>query len=86
MEEGICRSLRCRQEVIEIIKPSVSVSKVFHFGIQNVRVAGYSRFWRRHIGYSIGLEVHEVPFLVDNRDVLEAGMVLTIDQSRTILA
>lgn len=41
---------------------------------------GLSRFWRHHVGHSLGQRIHESPFLdIGDPTVLEPGMVLSVE-------
>lgn len=65
---------------IEVMGPGVPASRVELEVIALARQLGHEGHLRHHVGHSIGLEVHEAPFL-DRGDeaILEPGMVFTVE-------
>ncbi|KAA0971980.1 M24 family metallopeptidase [Aureimonas fodinaquatilis] len=66
---------------IELMRPGVAMSEIFHAGQNAVRAAGLPWYTRGHIGHTMGLGMAEqAPYLspVENR-LLEPGMVIALE-------
>jgi Xaa-Pro aminopeptidase len=61
------------------IRPGVEAGAVFEAAVAAVRAAGIPGFRRHHVGYGIGLEPAETPWLVPGGGALEPGMVLRVE-------
>jgi len=65
---------------LEIIKPGVQVSLIFHEIVRTVRQNGIPQFKRHHCGHGIGIEGYDLPLVSpSSNDILEKGMVLCIE-------
>jgi Xaa-Pro aminopeptidase len=61
------------------VRPGVAGGEVFEATLAAVRAAGLVNFDRHHVGYGIGLEPAETPWLAPGGDALEMGMVLRME-------
>jgi Xaa-Pro aminopeptidase len=69
-----------QQYAIEKVKPGVKCSDVDKAARDYITKKGYGKYFGHALGHGVGLEVHERPVLSPNStDVLEAGMVFTIE-------
>ncbi|MBI5559754.1 MAG: aminopeptidase P family protein [Deltaproteobacteria bacterium] len=69
-----------QEKAIENIKAGVAAKKVDVAARDYIRRAGYGRFFTHGTGHGVGLEVHERPAINPiSRDVLEEGMVVTVE-------
>lgn len=76
--DAVCAGM---DAAIELIRPGVPMSDIFHAGQNAVRAAGLDWYTRGHIGHAMGLGMAEqAPYLspVENR-VLEPGMVIALE-------
>ena len=65
---------------IEAAKPGVTLGDVDKATRKVIEDAGYGEFFTHRTGHGVGLEIHEAPYVVQNNpDVLEEGMVITIE-------
>ena len=72
--------LALQTRALEVMAPGVPAGEVELATVRLAEELGVSGNLRHHVGHSIGLEVHEAPFL-DRGDeaVLEPGMVFTVE-------
>lgn len=67
-------------EAIEKAKPGVTICDVDKTARDIIANAGYGDYFGHALGHGVGLEVHELPSVSPkNTDVLETGMVITIE-------
>ena len=66
--------LRVQNEVIEMVKPGISLSELHRAAIEKTEAAGYEL--PHGLGHFVGLEVHDIG---DFDAPLEAGMVITVE-------
>jgi Xaa-Pro dipeptidase len=67
---------------IAALKVGAVASQVDATARQVITEAGFGEFFRHRLGHSIGLDVHEAPFLIaTDNTVLEEGMLFTIEPS-----
>jgi Xaa-Pro aminopeptidase len=72
--------LEAQTRAIAALRPGVSVKVVDAAARGYIADAGYGKYFNHGLGHGIGLEVHEAPAVRSNSDdVLEAGMVVTIE-------
>ena len=72
--------LEAQRRAFEVIRPGVACAEVDAAARSAIAEAGFGRFFDHGLGHGIGLEVHERPGLrVGATEILEAGMVLTIE-------
>jgi Xaa-Pro aminopeptidase len=65
---------------IEKIRAGVKASAVDRAARARIRKAGYGKYFSHATGHGVGLLVHEGPVLSkDSKDVLEEGMVVTVE-------
>jgi len=65
---------------IELIRPGISINQVDEIARAHIRDHGYGEFFGHGLGHGIGLSIHEDPTINgDNKDILENGMVFTIE-------
>lgn len=75
---GVVRE--AHDQAIAVIRPGVRAVAVDRVARQVIQKAGYGARFNHALGHGIGLDVHEAPRLGRaSRDVLEAGMVITIE-------
>lgn len=69
-----------QRRAIAELRPGVSVKVVDAAARGYIAEAGYGEYFNHGLGHGIGLEIHEAPSIRSNsNDVLEAGMVVTIE-------
>jgi Xaa-Pro aminopeptidase len=69
-----------QSRAIEAIRPGMTGGDVFDLVMDTVHRSGFPEYRRHHVGHGIGLEPYERPILAPgNRDVVEAGMVLSVE-------
>jgi Xaa-Pro aminopeptidase len=69
-----------QSRAIEEIRPGMTGGEVFDLVMDTVHRSGFPEYRRHHVGHGIGLEPYERPILAPgNRDVIEAGMVLSVE-------
>lgn len=76
--DAVCAGM---DSAIELLRPGIAMSEVFHAGQHAVRRKGLEWFTRGHIGHAMGLGMGEqAPYLspVEQR-LLEPGMVLALE-------
>lgn len=72
--------LDAQQGALETIRPGAKAREVDRAARELITKAGYGNAFGHGLGHGVGLEVHERPYVGKNsRDLLEAGMVLTIE-------
>ncbi len=72
--------LEAQRRAIDAIKPGVEASFIDGVARDFLARKGYGSFFVHGLGHGVGLEVHERPVLsAGSRDVLEEGMVFTIE-------
>jgi Xaa-Pro aminopeptidase len=65
---------------IQAVRAGVDAGSVDRAARRTLRAAGMARFFTHSTGHGVGLEIHEAPRLArDGTDVLQAGMVITIE-------
>lgn len=71
---------KAKDRAIKKIKDGVCASEIDKAGREIIEKKGYGKYFGHGIGHSVGLAVHEAPFLnAVNAQVLKKGMVLTIE-------
>ena len=71
---------RARQAAIDLIRPGAKAAEVDAAARGVIEAAGYGDFFGHGLGHGIGLQVHEAArFSGISADVLEAGMVMTVE-------
>jgi Xaa-Pro aminopeptidase len=73
------------EAAIAAVRPGVRGGDVFDAALAAVRGAGLAGFDRHHVGYGIGLEPAETPWLAPGDDALEMGMVLRVETPYYVL-
>jgi Xaa-Pro aminopeptidase len=72
--------LALQERAIETIGPGVPMAAVELEVADLARELGHEQHLRHHVGHSIGLEIHEAPFLDRGEEgALEPGMVFTVE-------
>lgn len=65
---------------VESIKPGVSLEYVDSIVRNYIDSKGYGEFFGHGTGHGIGIEIHEEPYVRQNKkDILEEGMIVTIE-------
>lgn len=78
--EAFAAMVAMQDRAFEVMKPGVAMGEVELEVVEVARELGYAEHLRHHVGHSVGLEVHEAPFLDrGERDPLEPGMVFTVE-------
>ncbi|MGH3134343.1 MAG: M24 family metallopeptidase, partial [Gaiellaceae bacterium] len=71
-----------QQAALEVVRPGVSASALFHVAVETVRNEGIPHYERTNVGHGIGLfgDGYDPPLLApDDATRLEAGMVLCVE-------
>lgn len=72
--------LRAQERALQAIRPGVKASAIDAEARSVIDAAGFGRFFIHGLGHGLGLQVHEAPAVrPDSKDVLQAGMVVTIE-------
>jgi Xaa-Pro dipeptidase len=72
--------LKAQLAGIKAAKPGVTLGEVDRVTRRVIEDAGYGNYFTHRTGHGVGLEIHEAPYVVqNNQDVLDAGMVITIE-------
>lgn len=72
--------LDAQQRAIDSIRPGRAASAVDAAARGHIKKAGYGRYFGHALGHGVGIDVHEAPTLSPfSKDVLEAGMVVTVE-------
>ncbi len=72
--------LDAQERALEKIRPGVSAAAVDFEARSFIDKAGYGKYFGHGTGHGVGLEVHENPYIGPySKDVLEEGMVVTIE-------
>lgn len=67
-------------KAIELVRPGVPIRDLDAAARDHIRNSGYSDYFGHGLGHGVGLAVHEDPFVnADNKDVVQEGMVFTIE-------
>jgi len=67
-------------EAMDAMAPGRPCGEIDHAARRAIEDAGYGEYFVHNLGHGLGLEVHEEPRLArGNTDVLEAGMVVTVE-------
>jgi len=78
--QAFAAMLALQDRAFEVMKPGVPIGQVELEVIEVAHELGHARHLRHHVGHSIGLEVHEAPFLDRGEtDALEPGMVFSVE-------
>lgn len=67
--------LKAQKEVINIIKPGVTIVQLNNKANQIIKEAGYGKFIKHNISHHLGLDTHDSWL----SDTLRAGMVITVE-------
>jgi len=79
-ESAFAAMLALQDRAIDTIGPGVPMAAVELEVASLARELGHAHHLRHHVGHSIGLEVHEAPFLDRGEEgVCEPGMVFTVE-------
>jgi Xaa-Pro dipeptidase len=82
MEQKKYFDLVCRLQntALEAIKPGHPCSEVDRAARAFYEDNGLTKYWRHHVGHSLGLEIHEAPYLdIGNEWVMKPGMVFSVE-------
>jgi len=72
--------LKAQEAAIAAIKPGKTCNEIDAIARDIIKDAGYGKHFDHGLGHSIGLQIHENPrFRDDDKTVLKAGMVLTVE-------
>jgi len=67
-------------KAIEMVRPGIPIRDVDAAARDHIRDCGYGDYFGHGLGHGVGLAVHEDPFVnADNKDVVQEGMVFTIE-------
>lgn len=80
-------AIEIQNEVLDIVKPGISLDDLFHLSIAKATSLGYAETFLgppgykvAFVGHGIGLELVEQPIIASNREVpLEVGMTLALE-------
>lgn len=80
LEKLYCTVLRAQKAAREAVRPGIHCQALDELARNIISDAGYGEYFSHNLGHGIGLDVHEVPTLrPGNTDVLQAGMIITIE-------
>jgi len=69
-----------QQAALETVRAGVSASEVDQSARKVLKNKGLAKYFTHSTGHGVGLEIHEAPRLaVGQKDVLQAGMVITVE-------
>ncbi|MGC9210038.1 MAG: M24 family metallopeptidase [Acidilobus sp.] len=72
--------VEAQSEAIDVIGPGVEARNPDQASRRVLAKEGLDKFYNHGLGHGVGVEVHESPYLAPNsRDVLEPGMVVTVE-------
>lgn len=72
--------LEAQLAALEAIKPGLKGKEVDRVARDIISKAGYGEYFGHGLGHSVGLEIHESPFLNTREEkVLEPGMIVTVE-------
>jgi Xaa-Pro aminopeptidase len=67
-------------KAIEMVRPGIPIRDIDAAARDHIRDCGYGDYFGHGLGHGVGLNVHEDPFVnADNKDLLQEGMVFTIE-------
>lgn len=80
-QEKLYRIVReAQSRAIEAIRPGVAAREIDAIARRFIESHGYGKYFGHGLGHGVGLSVHEPPTLnPQSRDVLEPGMVVTVE-------
>ena len=67
---------------IELLKPGVQLSEIYHLTIEAIRKCGFPGYTRGHFGHGLGagLGIEQWPFIsADEKTILQPGMVMAFE-------
>jgi len=71
---------RLQNTALEAIKPGRPCSEVDRAARAFYEENGLTKYWRHHVGHSLGLEIHEAPYLdIGNEWLMKPGMVFSVE-------
>jgi Xaa-Pro aminopeptidase len=72
--------LEAQLAALEAIKPGLKGKEIDRVARDIISKAGYGEYFGHGLGHSVGLEIHESPFLNTREEkVLEPGMIVTVE-------
>jgi Xaa-Pro aminopeptidase len=80
LEEVYPIVLEAQTKAIEAVRGGIRARELDEAARKVISEAGYGEYFGHGLGHGVGIEVHEAPRLnADSEDVLEPGMVVTIE-------
>jgi Xaa-Pro aminopeptidase len=71
---------KAQQTAFDAVRPGVTCESIDLAGRKVIEKAGYGQYFTHRIGHGLGLDGHELPYIVkDNKRKLEPGMVFSIE-------
>jgi Xaa-Pro dipeptidase len=71
---------QAQEEAVKAVRPGVALKDIDGVARGIISSAGYGEYFTHRTGHGLGIEVHEEPFVTpDNDQLLEAGMVISIE-------
>ena len=72
--------LEANKRALASVKAGKSIKEIDLIARDYITEQGYGEYFIHRIGHGIGLDIHEAPYIHDrNEDVLEEGMIFTIE-------
>lgn len=72
--------LEAQQAAVQAVKPGVPAAELDKLARDLLTERGLGEYFSHSLGHGVGLDIHEGPRLTkDSKDVLEAGMIVTIE-------
>ena len=71
---------RAREQAIKALEPGMTCEEADGLAREVIAAAGYGEYFLHRTGHGIGLDCHEIPYLVaGNQELLQEGMVFSVE-------
>src|SRR5690606_7307740 len=72
--------LEANLKAIDCIKPGIKACEIDKVAREVITKRGYGDYFIHRTGHGVGIEIHEMPYISSNSEViLEAGMIFSIE-------
>lgn len=79
LERMYCATLKAQQAALSLCKPGTPLTDLDQAARKVLSQEGLVHLFTHSLGHGIGLQTHEAPFMRNNDQKLQAGMVITIE-------